>query len=1141
MKRLILILSFLSLSFSAYNQIIRGTVLDKETKSPVGYATVYFDGTSVASFTDDKGFFKLDVKNNTSMPLTISALGYYSININDFSPDRDLQVYLAPKVFEMKEITVRAKGNAEIRRQNLAIFRREFLGRTRNARECEIVNEDDIRFISSPDKDTLRAFSAKPIFIINKGLGYKITYYLNKFEYIKSTYTNQLIGNSLFDEDTTSASGFHDFEIRRNEAYIGSKMQFFRSLWQDDLKSAGYTIKYLKQQLYYKDLVRQQLSIDPDNTRKYLYYPGPLPVMLFIRLLPGKTESGIELLRNNIFFEKNGYYKGPGIIWHGEMAKQGIADLLPFDFQPSGKVKDKLDPYFSIVDTVASDNIDRHVNDIPEKVYVHTDRDIYNPGDDIWFKAYVVDGLTRIPSDSSKNLHVELISPVSTIIDSKIIRLDNGLGFGDFNLPDSLPSGRYLLRAYTNFMRNFGDQLFYNKEITLINGSDNAGITATVNKLTTNKLEISFFPEGGSLIENVPSTVAFKAVNDAGLGCDVTGEVFSSGGELVTTFRSVHLGMGTFILKPLPDLSYYAIVKNAEGVISREDLPKSFSRGFVLNASINERNQHLITLETNPETLQQYLGRDLLITLSAHKKNLMTLIIKIDKLLKKFILPADELPDGIVMITLFGLDSRPLCERLIYVQNSEDVRLVIETDKKVYNQRDSVSVLLSLPDNFVTGQEAFMSLSAADKIYLNRASEFSSTISSWFLLESDVHGKVEEPSYYFNPSNADRLKDLDLLLLTQGWRDFEWKYKGDKYLYESGFTISGRLRKSIFDTPLKNPSVAIGLFQGEISIVTSVPVDSSGNFHLDLDNLAGKANLIVSAVDKKGNSQGRLTLDNLEYSPAEVKEDSKETFIPVMENVNPDEDFSLLKQNHLVKKSVKKKYTLSDTIEIDEVVIVGKKKETPREIHVAESRMIYGEPDREVIVTPELASLQSVKDLLIGRVAGVYSINEGSGIRIRGYGGSTGGEPLFLLDGIEVGYRHVYAIPLQWIDRVDVIKSGMTAAFGMRGANGVISVITKTSEDISFTPVSYCVNTIISGYDEPRIFYSPDHVSEQRKDPGRDLRSTLYWLPDIKIVTNQDYKVKYFNADVSSTYRITIEGITATGIPVTGKIEYEVK
>jgi hypothetical protein len=62
--------------------------------------------------------------------------------------------------------------------------------------------------------------------------------------------------------------------------------------------------------------------------------------------------------------------------------------------------------------------------------------------------------------------------------------------------------------------------------------------------MVKNKFEVSFFPEGGSLVDNVPSVVGFKAVNASGSSCDVSGEVYSSTGELVTTFKSVHKGMG---------------------------------------------------------------------------------------------------------------------------------------------------------------------------------------------------------------------------------------------------------------------------------------------------------------------------------------------------------------------------------------------------------------------------------------------------------------------------------------------------------------------------------------------------------------------------------------------------------------------
>jgi hypothetical protein len=140
-----------------------------------------------------------------------------------------------------------------------------------------------------------------------------------------------------------------------------------------------------------------------------------------------------------------------------------------------------------------------------------------------------------------------------------------------------------------------------------------------------------------------------------------------------------------------------------------------------------------------------------------------------------------------------------------------------------------------------------------------------------------------------------------------------------------------------------------------------------------------------------------------------------------------------------------------------------------------------------------------------------------------------------------VSYAEISTIPLNWIDRVDVIMSEKAAAFGVRGANGVISVITKKAEDITYKPVSYSVNTEISGYDVPRIFYSPKHWSRLQTDYRPDLRSTLYWFPDIKVIANNDYVLKYYNADISATYQINVEGITSRGIPVTGKVEYEVR
>ena len=72
-----------------------------------------------------------------------------------------------------------------------------------------------------------------------------------------------------------------------------------------------------------------------------------------------------------------------------------------------------------------------------ENVYLQTDRSCYYPGEDIWFKAYLVEASDRLLTKHSGNLHVELISPASKIIRSFIAKLDDGMGNGDFKLPRS--------------------------------------------------------------------------------------------------------------------------------------------------------------------------------------------------------------------------------------------------------------------------------------------------------------------------------------------------------------------------------------------------------------------------------------------------------------------------------------------------------------------------------------------------------------------------------------------------------------------------------------------------------------------------------------------------------------------------------
>ena len=169
---------------AAHSQVIRGTVLDGQNGNAVGFAAVYFNGTFVGTTSDGNGNFQLDISKYASRPLTFSAVGYYSSTLDSLLREAPLVICLDPKIYEIEEVEVRARSLSRERKAHLALFRYEFLGTSAIARACELLNEEEITFNYGSDGDTIKAFASKPILIHNRALGYHITYYLDKFEYL---------------------------------------------------------------------------------------------------------------------------------------------------------------------------------------------------------------------------------------------------------------------------------------------------------------------------------------------------------------------------------------------------------------------------------------------------------------------------------------------------------------------------------------------------------------------------------------------------------------------------------------------------------------------------------------------------------------------------------------------------------------------------------------------------------------------------------------------------------------------------------------------------------------------------------------------------------------------------------------------
>jgi len=325
MKKIIIILILINLFPSGYSQLLKGIIIDKSNNARISFATVYINGTYIGTYSDKNGNFELDISKYSSMPLTVSALGYNRETLVDFVKDKPLVIYLTPKVFELKEVVINSREQSRQRKGRLLIFREEFLGKTDNGQNCEILNEQDINFSYDEKTDTLKAFSANPLIIINMRLGYKIIYYLEKFVSCKRGQYFSYDGSVIFNKDSIAdGSQKQNIERRRRYAYLGSRMHFLRELWNNNLKASGFSIiNMLDESLDYKMLVTKK-----DGPEKFLYYPEKIGIGYYSR----DPSSYIVFKKGKVFFDANGYFDPDGISWEGQMSRQRLGDLLPYEY-----------------------------------------------------------------------------------------------------------------------------------------------------------------------------------------------------------------------------------------------------------------------------------------------------------------------------------------------------------------------------------------------------------------------------------------------------------------------------------------------------------------------------------------------------------------------------------------------------------------------------------------------------------------------------------------------------------------------------------------------------------------------------------------------------------------------------------------
>lgn len=790
----------------------------------------------------------------------------------------------------------------------------------------------------------------------------------------------------------------------------------------------------------------------------------------------------------------------------------------------------------------------------PEISYLHLNQAAYTAGETVWFKAYVADARYHRLDSLSGVLYVDVVSPSGRrVLLRRTLALRGGLAHGDLALPDTLAQGVYTVRAYTHWMRNAGEQLFFSRRVPVWQVAPPAAEAATASGAKASparrsasrpaapaRPDVQFFPEGGDYVAGLPTVVGVKAVDATGTGLAVRGEIIDDQDQIQARFSTPALGMSAFNFTPAPGRRYRARVVQPTGTTADYPLPIAQSSGWIMNTrEIGNSLKVFIRHRAAAGAPAGPVGLRLL----AHVRGVPVYVgqgqLQGDEIFSAT-LPKDKMPAGVLHLTLFDGQQVPRAERLAFVPDASPLRITVRPDKPTYGPREAVTVDVDVLTAAGAPAAAELSLAVNTETGLPATATTDVTIESQLLLTSELKGYVENPAYYFRNPTPDTRLALDHLLLTQGWSRFVWReilgetspVANYQFLPEQSLTLSGRLVRAN-QKPVPNGSVT--LFQQAEKSVSVGQSNADGQFLFVGFPAQDSAKVLVQARTEKGGGNVLIQLNELWPLPA------KPLPLPLQVPAAAVSEVADYAQRSRRQQVLEQQYRpdSSRSILLRNVTVKGSRPAEP----ARDPRSIHGTADNVLTLRdiPAADSYTDIFQLMQGRVPGVQITRSGYSynVQIRGVTSISGSnQPLFLLDGMPLSdIDGLVGIPPTVVERIEVLKGASAAIYGSRGGSGVIAVFTKRGNsdyDYSKEPASGVIVRQLPAYHRAREFYAPRYEKAQAANRPDARTTTLHWLPSLRVPASGTARFTFYTADQGGTFRISAEGIGDTGQPVVG-------
>lgn len=854
---------------------------------------------------------------------------------------------------------------------------------------------------------------------------------------------------------------------------------------------------------------------------------------------------------------------------------------------------------------IALDRIDMQRTIYPqEKIHVVTDRDLYFGGDTVWFRAFIVDASTHRQTNMSKYTYVELRNPFGELQNMvKIIEKD-GIYSGYIPVDEDIYEGDYTLAAYTFYSENQGKDYFFRKPLRILDqhssryvidsefiptGPGEVKGSFKIRSIYGDKInynimswtmpdgkfrelpdaskgfsrsfkrdkgenvvlvrfgdyrkyipveypvettDISFYPEGGWLITGDPCTVAFKATDKNGKGVVASGKILNDSGEKIADFNTVHNGMGTVIFVPEDGQTYTAEYVGPDGEIRTAEI------GSPKPGAASLRYRGIGDKATFSVAGGEGLNLQLLVALRG--KGVFSSPISSDTPLS---LDKNHMESGLYQALLVSRpDSSVLSERLFFIGADRLNDQISELDA------DSTKIRI-VPVNGIYGGDCSVRI-INGSILPGKADN---DIRTQFLLQSELRGRIENPAYYFSERGHEAERNLDLLMMVNGWSRYNLPdailglYEEPQIPLEIGQEISGQVRSRWRGKPMEG--VMVYAIAPKFRFGAFAETDADGNFSINGFDFPDGTLFIFRAMNEKGGNEANFNItgetfpsvDILSQTPASVSDINAAYFFDAMRwtmldeikvqafnHYNNDSDIfkslAIYSRNHedLASRGIT---SLAQALRSIPGLTIQNDYLKYRNSNVAFyiDGIIYETVGEAMPYTPQFTAP--------GKLPGTYARSrfaDGSLANLNPYNTRmlmTGTTPNPNRQDskfpVPTFSEIAAAVQFQDIERLDFLKSGL-----FDYGNCALMITTKSGNNIPGGAQFELKDYLPKGYQQYKEYASPI-LSVDTDEYDLQTHPTLLWLPSVRF----DDKGKSIDLKfpVKSNYHVIIEGVSDNG------------